>query len=144
MKNVFNKAVITTAIAATAFVFNIANAQNYSGAGSTNSNYSQQYQHAQREQAERNRIHSQPQWQPAPPQPAVQQPDYSDPRHSWKYRAVERAAPIVRDVRDCAFGSLAGVVTAWGNPYGLVTGCAGGVINNHVYDSSPWNYRQAR
>ena len=45
----------------------------------------------------------------------------SDPTNSWQYKAVEKAAPVVKFTRDCASGAVVSGVMSAGNPY--IMGC---------------------
>jgi len=54
--------------------------------------------------------------------PPVVPPSNVDPTKTWQYRFVERAAPVVKGVRDCSAGGFIG-----GLSYG-VGGVAGGCI----------------
>lgn len=79
-------------------------AQNRTGAGQTLQPSAQYLQQQQRYQ----------QQQPTPV-----------PTDTWQYKAAEKAAPIVKGIRDCAAGSFAG-----GMSYGVggvIGGCPAGV-----------------
>jgi hypothetical protein len=49
----------------------------------------------------------------------------SDPTNSWQYKAVEKAAPVVKFTRDCAGGAVVSGVMSGGNPYIMGAGCVG-------------------
>lgn len=48
-----------------------------------------------------------------------------NPVNSWQYKAVERAAPVVKFTRDCAFGALGGAAMSGGNPAAMTASCIG-------------------
>lgn len=49
----------------------------------------------------------------------------SDPTNSWQYKAVEKAAPVVKFTRDCASGAVVSGVMSGGNPLIMGAGCVG-------------------
>jgi hypothetical protein len=61
---------------------------------------------------------------PNPPRYGVPAAPMKDPTQTWQYKAVDKAAPVVRGIRDCSFGALAG---SWRGYMGMATGCAGAV-----------------
>lgn len=49
----------------------------------------------------------------------------SNPVNSWQYKAVEKAAPVVKFTRDCAGGAVVSGVMSGGNPLIMGAGCVG-------------------
>lgn len=50
----------------------------------------------------------------------------SDPTNSWQYKTVEKAAPVVKGVRNCAAGAVVGGISY--GPGGAIAGCPAGVV----------------